>query len=159
MTIDEIKRLRASEYGVAALRPDHVDWLIAEVDRLRIANAVQIARQFNFSEVPPAEAKAADDVRLGNRLYVWDYDNPEDGSWDNIEEYLHDTTPNAGETVRLNLALPLQDVEVEMLEVGKSGEPIRWVVRDAKTGTMLAPRRRGTGREPLPFAHRWNQNL
>jgi len=85
--------------------------------------------------VPEAVAK---DARLGNRLHVWDYENPEDGSWDNIEEYLHDTTPNVGEVVRLNLAMPLTDVVVEMLEVGDCGEPIRWEVRDVKTGTILS---------------------
>lgn len=96
--------------------------------------------------VPAAQAKVADDVRLGNRLYVWDYENPEDGSWDNIEEYLHDTTPGVGDVVRLNLAMPLQDVEVEMLEVGRSGEPIRWQVRDVKTGDMLAAKAKGGGK-------------
>lgn len=89
----------------------------------------------NAPAVPEAVAR---DARLGNRLYVWDYENPEDGSWDNIEEYLHDTTPNVGDVVRLNLALPLVDVVVEMLEVGKCGEPIRWEVRDVKTGAILS---------------------
>lgn len=96
-----------------------------------------------FAPVSPAEAKVANDVRLGNRLYVWDYENPEDGLWDNIEEYLHDTTPGVGDVVRLNLAMPLQDVEVEMLEVGRFGEPIRWQVRDVKTGAMLAAKAKG----------------
>ena len=87
---------------------------------------------------PAVPDDVAKDARLGSLLYVWDYENPEDGQWDNIEEYLHDTTPNVGEVVRLNLALPLVDVVVEMLEVGKCGEPIRWEVRDVKTGAVLS---------------------
>ena len=108
-------------------------------------NALEVAACIRVGEIietlrlvlKPSPA-AVPDARLGNLIHVWDYENPEDGHWDNIEEYLSDTTPNVGEVVRLNVAMPLQDVEVEMLEVGKYGEPIRWEVRDVKTGALLA---------------------